>query len=62
MSDTENSPTAPADNVALPGPHPHESSDFVDWRGVDETGVRTPAGAPSEPDGPTDTDEPAPTA
>jgi hypothetical protein len=41
MSDTENQPTAPADNVAQPGPHPHESSDFADWRGTDETGVKT---------------------
>lgn len=41
MSDTENQPAAPADNVALPGPHPHESADFPDWRGTDETGVKT---------------------
>lgn len=50
MSDTENQPAAPADNVALPGPHPHESADFADWRGVDETGVKTPATVPTVDD------------
>lgn len=37
----ENQPAAHADNIAKPGPHPHESADFDDWRGSDETGLRT---------------------
>ena len=41
MSDTAANPTVDGANLAKPGPHPHESADFSQWKGEDGLGRRT---------------------
>lgn len=50
MTDTSATPTVQPDQVAAPGPHPHDSADFKDWHGVDSTGHPTAPGGPAEPE------------
>lgn len=41
MDQQINPEAVPDPNRALPGPHPHESADFREWRGTDSTGSAT---------------------
>jgi hypothetical protein len=60
VPDNPNPPAISPGNVALPGPHPHESADFRKWAGRGDDGQPTlglPAGvepyqAPAGEDGP----------